>query len=267
MPLDTRTLTYDSHGVAVPAFRARVRTDAPLPGILLVQEIWGVDVHLEDVAGRLAMAGYDVVAPDLWAAGGARPDPLRRERIEAVKEFVARHPSAWGGGEAREQALTTVEDPERGALRETMARLFLPDAGRPERLDRYARIVYDARSLFATRYGVLGFCMGGGVAGRVACMPGPSAAVVFYGDVIPADRVAKVGCPVLGHYGEPDARITPHVPALAEAMRAAGKSFESHVYEAPHAFFNDTRLSYRVDAARVAWSRTLAFLGEHLAPA
>jgi dienelactone hydrolase len=56
-------------------------------------------------------------------------------------------------------------------------------------------------------------------------------------------------------------RITDHVPAFAEAMRAAGKRYEPTVYDdAPHAFFNDTRPSYRADAARDAWARLLGFL-------
>jgi carboxymethylenebutenolidase len=62
--------------------------------------------------------------------------------------------------------------------------------------------------------------------------------------------------------------LTQGVPAFAESLRAAGKAFEYHVFPgAPHAFFNDTRSSYHVDAARQAWALTLMFCARHLAPA
>jgi len=65
-----------------------------------------------------------------------------------------------------------------------------------------------------------------------------------------------------------DERITNAVPAFVAAMRAAGKELEHHVYPAaPHAFFNNTRRSYRPTAARDAWARCLSFFARHLAPA
>jgi carboxymethylenebutenolidase len=77
----------------------------------------------------------------------------------------------------------------------------------------------------------------------------------------PAERLGGIACPLLGIYGGEDGRVTGAVPAFADAMSAAGKRFEHHVYPgAPHAFFNDTRPAYRVGAARDAWARTLGFL-------
>lgn len=101
---------------------------------------------------------------------------------------------------------------------------------------------------------------------QFACLdPKLSAAVIYYGNAPQPERIGGIACPVTGFYGGKDARITDAVPAFAEAMKAAGKTFVSHVYpEAPHAFFNDTRPSYRADAARDAFSRTLAFLNEQL---
>jgi carboxymethylenebutenolidase len=70
---------------------------------------------------------------------------------------------------------------------------------------------------------------------------------------------------MLGIYGGKDRAVTEAVPAFADAMAAAGKRFDHRVYPgAPHAFFNDTRPSYRVRASRDAWARTLAFLAEQL---
>jgi carboxymethylenebutenolidase len=71
---------------------------------------------------------------------------------------------------------------------------------------------------------------------------------------------------VLGFYGADDTRISATVPDLAQAMARAGVAFEHHIYPgAPHAFFNDTRRSYRAGAARDAWARCLTFFAAHLA--
>jgi len=118
------------------------------------------------------------------------------------------------------------------------------------------------------RVGSVGWCMGGGLSGRLACRDAQlEAAVIFYGMAPPAEELAAITCPVLGFYGADDPRITADVPTFAEAMSVAGKSFEHHLYEgAPHAFFNDTRPSYHVDAARDAWARCLTFFAANLAP-
>ena len=110
--------------------------------------------------------------------------------------------------------------------------------------------------------------MGGTYAGLLACRERKlAAAVVFYSMPVPAEDVPGLDYPLLGLYGAEDPRITGGVPAMAEAMRKAGKDFEHHIYAgAPHGFFNDTRPSYRVEAARDAWARCLAFFGRWLAP-
>jgi carboxymethylenebutenolidase len=117
------------------------------------------------------------------------------------------------------------------------------------------------------KLGCVGFCMGGGLTYRFACHSDVlSAAVVFYGSSPnQLDEAKTLSCPMLGLYGEADARITSLVPALVEALRANGKSVETHVYPgAPHAFFNDEAESYRAEAARDAWERALAFFRRHL---
>jgi carboxymethylenebutenolidase len=94
-----------------------------------------------------------------------------------------------------------------------------------------------------------------------------SASVVYYGAAPSAEKAAAIRCPVLGIYGGDDPRILTTVPQLAEGLRNAGQPFEQLLYPAaPHAFFNDTRSSYRPEAARDAWARTLRFLSERLTP-
>jgi carboxymethylenebutenolidase len=114
----------------------------------------------------------------------------------------------------------------------------------------------------ADRIASLGFCMGGSLSARLAARGAPLAAcVIFYGENPPSEQIQNIRCPVLGLYGGDDHRLTDHVPAFATAMQRAGRSFEYHVYPgAPHAFFNDTRATYRAEAAADAWTRVLAFL-------
>jgi carboxymethylenebutenolidase len=112
----------------------------------------------------------------------------------------------------------------------------------------------------------IGFCMGGGLSAQLAASDaGLAAAVCFYGMPPGREEAERISCPLLGLYGSEDERITGQVPAFLETMRDLGKPFEQHIYDgAPHAFFNDTRPSYRVAAARDAWARTLAFFAQHV---
>jgi carboxymethylenebutenolidase len=94
-----------------------------------------------------------------------------------------------------------------------------------------------------------------------------AASVIYYGDNPKnLEDVKNITAPVLGHYGEVDERITSGVPKLEEAMKKYGKSFEYKIYAgAPHSFNTDTSpTSYRPEAAKEAWSRTLEFFKKHL---
>ncbi len=271
MDLHTEWLEYRSGSDPVPAYLARpARVSAPLPAVVVIQEIWGPDDHILDVVRRVATAGYVAMAPDLYAHGGKRPAPLASERIEAVKAFSDSIPRpAWSSPSERDALVAKLPEPRRQQVGETLGVLF--DPKRP--MDRFtadlrAGVQYlrDHAAARSQRVGAIGFCMGGALSGLLACTePSLAADVIYYGASPSAERVAGVRCPVLGIYGGDDARITGGVPAFAEAMRAAGKSFDYHVYPgAPHAFFNDTRGSYSVNAARDAWARTLAFFAGHL---
>ncbi len=114
---------------------------------------------------------------------------------------------------------------------------------------------------------VMGFCMGGAYAlAAASVVPAIAAVVPFYG-LPPEADYAKIKAPVLMHVASKDNWVK---PALAEAVKttidAAGGSMELHVYEADHAFFNDTRPEvYNPEAAKLAWERSITFLRKHLA--
>jgi carboxymethylenebutenolidase len=108
--------------------------------------------------------------------------------------------------------------------------------------------------------------MGGGLSALLACEePELRAAVVFYGSSPSAEQVGRIRCPIRGFCGHDDPGIVAGLPAFDGALGEARVDHELRVYpNTPHAFFNDTRPSYRPEAARDAWARTLAFFAETL---
>jgi len=271
MRLHTEWLEYPGDGAVLRAYLARpAGASAPVPGLLLIQEMWGVDDHIEDLARRYAEAGYAALAPDLFSRGGSRPAPLAAARVDAFKKFMdVAGPAVWGSPADMQAALGRLPAEEAGQVAQTQQAL-----GTARDMPRH---VADLRAAAAwlraqpfcagRRLGSVGYCMGGGLSALLAAEdPELGGAVIYYGSALPAERIATVHCPVLGFYGGDDHRITGAVPAFAEAMAAAGKVFTPRIYAgAPHAFFNDTRSAYRAEPARDAWARTLAFFAEHLA--
>jgi carboxymethylenebutenolidase len=259
--------TRNGNGGPVPAMLVRpAAARGALPAVIVIHESWGPDAHIRDVAGRIASAGYLAFVPDLYAHGGTRPPALAPDRIDAFKRFTDSVPA--GDPEARARALAGLPETERERIEESRRAVHTG-------MERPGRFVEDLRGAVAHlrdhpdcngQIGTLGFCLGGGLAGLLACEDGGvRATVVYYGTPPPAERAGEVSSPMLGIYGGKDHPVTDAVPAFAEAMAAARRPFDHRVYPgAPHAFFNDTRPTYRVRAARDAWARTLGFLAEQL---
>ena len=269
MHLDTRWVDLQVEGAPAKAYFARpTRAEGPLPGVVLIQEAFGVDAFVRDVAERLATAGYAVIAPALFSVGGT-PEALSEPRIEAAKRFLDGLPmSAWFDPALRAPAIAALKAAEAEHMSETLGLLLVRD--RP--WDRYLATLKAGRAWLSAegsngkKLGALGFCMGGALSLRLACVdPEIAAAVVFYGFAPPPEMLATLQAPVLGLYAENDPAITPGIPALAEAFKAQGKSFQSQVFPGTrHAFFNDTRGSFQLEASRLAWARALSFLAEKL---
>lgn len=200
--------------------------DATAGAVLLVHEWYGLNDDLRRLADRFAAAGFVALAVDLYD-GLVATDAAEAMRLSG--------------------ALKTAD----------AVRIIAAAADAARALPRCNG-----------RVGVTGFCLGGAMTLAAACsVPGLAAAVPFYG-VPKAEFVDWSRCeaPVMGHYGARDPIIPVERPqALAEAARAAGRSFELHVYEAGHAFMREGDPSaYDAPSAALAWERTVAFLRARL---
>ncbi len=187
--------------------------------------------HIEDVCDRFAGEGFAALAPDLYH------------------------------GE------TTTEPDEAGKL---MMALNLAQAARD--MAGAVALLRDHDAVTGDAVGVTGFCMGGGLALVLACQQGAAigACVPYYG-LIPWENAqpdwSALQAAVQGHYAGDDGFFTPEAARELEAqLRDLGKEVEIFIYEgADHAFFNDDRPEvYDAEAGSLAWSRTVAFLSEHL---
>jgi carboxymethylenebutenolidase len=216
---------------SISAYISRPKGDDKRPAVVVVHEWRGINDHIREVARKLAKAGYVALVPDLLSRrGGTASFPTPEAATEVLLKIDQE---------------TILKDL-------TAATNFLKH-------QNFVR---------AEKIGVIGFCWGGGKALAFTTRSKDLAAsVIYYGDnPRNLDDVKNITAPVLGQYGGADERITSGVPKLEEAMKKYGKSFEYKIYPgAPHAFNNDTNLgSYREEAAKEAWTRTLDFFKIHL---
>lgn len=197
------------------------------PAVLVVHENRGLNPYIEDVARRLAKAGFLALAPDGLTSVGGYP-----------------------GNDEKGRELQATVDPEK-----LMNDFF---AG-VEWL-----LVHDGST---GKVGVTGFCYGGGVANACAvAFPELGGAVPFYGRQPKAEDVAKIKCPLLIHYAALDERINEGWPAYEAALKAAGTRYEAFIYEGVnHGFHNDSTPRYDAAAAELAWGRTVDFFKANLA--
>lgn len=273
MPIRSDWVTYGEHSgyLAWPE-----RAVLPLPALLVIQDVWGVDGHIEDVTNRLAAAGYAALAPDLYARHGERPAAWSRERADEAQAFVNTRPSMnWMDPNVRQVEISKLPPTQSRRVGETLDALFASLAGGTVQGEQHVKPLLAATrflrqacpATLAQKVASVGFGMGGGLSALLACHdPELAGAVVFYGSSPPAELAKRIRCPVRGFHGSLDQRNNAAVAPFADAMKAAGTPFESQIYQgAMHGFFNDTRAAYDVRAARDAFARLLEFLRQVLA--
>lgn len=225
--IQSEVVNYPALTGLIRALLVRPKDTARYPAVVLVHENLGLTRHIEDVARRMALAGFVVLAPDLLTPLGGTPakadrarDRLARlNRLQAVGNAVA------------------------------------------------AVVWLKGRDDVAGRIGAAGFDWGGGIVNQMAVnSPDVAAAVSFYGEPPEAADVPRIRAKMMLHYADIDDRINAGIPAFEAALEVSNIAFVQYQYgKTQHGFHNDTvRARYNKAAAELAWQRTVKFLRETL---
>jgi carboxymethylenebutenolidase len=213
-----------SDGFELSAYVAHP-TGTPKGGLVVIQEIFGVNGHIRRVADGYAADGYLAIAPALF------------DRIEPGIEIGYTPPDVERGRDLKGRSSTENALKDIEAARQQVAK--------------------------AGKVGVVGYCWGGFLAWVSATrLTGISAAVSYYGGGIGSVAEENPRCPVLMHFAEKDHAIPLTDVDKVRAAHASG--VEIHVYPSGHGFNCDERGSYDPESARIARERSVRFLGEHL---
>ena len=222
-------ITYPSpngHGQVRGYLVKPAKAAGKLPAIVVVHENRGLNPYIEDVARRVAKAGFIALAPDGLSSVGGYP-----------------------GNDVRGRELQAQVDPEK-LMNDFFAAI------------EYLR----TSALGTGKVGITGFCYGGGVSNAAAvAYPELDAAVPFYGRQAKPEDVAKIKAPLLLHFAEKDDNVNATWPAYEAALKKAGTTYEAYVYPGTnHGFHNDSTPRYDEAAAALAWERTLAWFRRYL---
>ncbi len=212
---------------SIKGYLARPAKGKKFPSVLVIHENRGLNPYIEDVARRLAKAGFMAFAPDgLTSVGGYPGDDQKGGQLfrqvdgrKMTEDFVA-------------------------AARWLKAR---PDS--------------------TGKLGAVGFCFGGGMVNQLAVRLGKdlNAGVPFYGNQAGIADVPKIQAPLMFQYAGNDQRINANIAAYEAALKEHNKKFESFIYEGKqHGFHNDTTPRYDAEAAKLAWDRTIEFFKKNL---
>ena len=250
LPIAAATITTSSDGLVagpveipvadglIPAYRAMPEGEGPFPVVLVVQEIFGVHEHIQDICRRFARLGYMAIAPEMFA---------------------------------RQGNVSQLEDPQT-IIREVVSRV--PDTQVLSDLD--ATVIWARGAGGDTeRLGITGFCWGGRIVWLYAAhSPQLKAGVAWYGRLVgdttplqpqfPVDVASLIDVPVLGLYGGADTGIP--VSTVEEMRAALGEASASEIIvypDAPHAFYADYRPSYREETAQAAWQELLRWFEQN----
>lgn len=230
---DSRTILVERDEVGAMPMHVWVPPGGAGPGILLIQEIFGVGAYIRAVADRLCEAGYVVGAPEVFW----------------------RFAPGWEAGH------------DEAGLKESLEMVAKMDPGLAANDCTAALHVLGELDEVHGAPGVLGFCLGGTLAWAVAAGGEPGACVSYYGSGVPdmLEHIDSVTCPTLFHFGNADAYIPNEGVERVNAAIGGREGFVLNVENAGHAFDNhESEMFWNESAAQAAWAKTMAFLGEHL---
>jgi carboxymethylenebutenolidase len=225
----SESITYKSEDVVMKGYLAKPKIAEKRGAVVVIHENRGLNPHIEDVARRVALAGFIALAPDALSPLGGTPadaDQARNmfQQLDAKKTIIH------------------------------FAKAF-----------DYLKVHKECNGNF----GCVGFCWGGAMSNNLAVnVPDLKAAVSFYGRQPEASEISLIKADLQLHYAETDERVNAGIPAYEEALKKSGVKYELYTYAGTqHAFHNDTAPTrYNEVAATLAWSRTIDFFKKRLMP-
>ncbi len=225
--LETETVSYAGVNGEMKAYVAKPKNGKKLAAVVVIHENRGLNAHIEDVARRVAKAGFLAIAPNILAPLGELPknDDEIRAKFSTLK-------------------------PEENI--QNFSRAF-----------DYLSTRKDCNG----KFGCVGFCWGGAMSNSLAvAVPKLKAAVAYYGRQPDAAQVPQIKASLMLHYGGLDERVNAGIPAYETALKANNIPYEIFVYEGVnHAFHNDTAPTrYNEAAAKLSWERTIGFFKKQL---
>jgi len=226
--LMTEIIKYPGETGDVKGFLAWPKAGKKFPAVLIIHENRGLQPHIQDVTRRMAKEGFLALAPDALSPLGGTPENDQAKAVTMIGQL----------------------DKDKTIKNLVAAVKYLK-----------------TQPLSTGKVGCTGFCWGGGMTNQVAVFsPDLDAAVPYYGMQPTADQVASIKAPIMAHYAGDDARINQGIPAFEESLKKEKKEYQIFIYEgAGHAFNNDSNPErYNEKAAKLAWSRTIAFFKEKL---
>jgi carboxymethylenebutenolidase len=226
--LMTEFIKYPGETGDVKGFLAWPKSGNKFPAVLIIHENRGLQPHIQDVTRRMAKEGFLALAPDALSPLGGTPENDLDKAISMIGQL----------------------DKDKTIKNFVAAVKYLK-----------------THPLSTGKVGCTGFCWGGGMTNQVAVnCPDLDAAVPYYGMQPTPEQVASIKAPIIAQYAGDDARINQGIPAFEEALKKEKKEYQIFMYEgAQHAFNNDSNPErYNEKAAKLAWSRTIAFFKEKL---
>jgi len=226
--LMTEFIKFPGETGDVKGFLAWPKSGNKFPAVLIIHENRGLQPHIQDVTRRMAKEGFLALAPDALSPLGGTPENDLEKAVSMIGQL----------------------DKDKTIKNFVAAVKYLK-----------------THPLSTGKVGCTGFCWGGGMTNQVAVnCPDLDAAVPYYGMQPTPEQVASIKAPIIAHYAGDDARINQGIPSFEEALKKEKKEYQIFMYEgAQHAFNNDSNPErYNEKAAKLAWSRTIAFFKEKL---
>jgi len=219
---------YQGETGEVRAYLSRPKAGNKFPAVLIIHENRGLQPHIQDVTRRMAKEGFLAMAPDALSPLGGTPENDLDKAVSMIGQL----------------------DKDKTVKNFVAAVKYLK-----------------TQPLSTGKVGCTGFCWGGGMTNQMAVnCPDLNAAVPYYGMQPTPEQVPSIKAPIMAHYAGDDTRINQGIPAFEEALKKNNKEYQIFMYEgAQHAFNNDSNPErYNEKAAKLAWSRTIAFFREKL---